>query len=346
MNGFNREVELRFTRKEAARLDSKYKRTPKRILIKKEGNVPPDAMYGTVVAAMGKAYVVENKADGSLVDCITAGTIISGNDITSLLAVGDNVRFTLSKSSEDGEETGSIVMVEPRTTILSRKAVYVYGEHVVAANCENLLILMSAADPFYNKRLIDRFIVSAEQGEMNIALCINKMDLMDKKFIEEDMKVYTQLGIKVFYACAVKNKGIDKLRDYLAGGMTVLSGPSGVGKSTIINKLLGEEIQSIGEVSDSTGKGKHTTSYVRMLKLEGGGCVVDTPGIREFGLSRMNKAELALYFHDFDPYYEKCRYMPCTHTHEPGCAVKEAVEDGRLDPERYVSYVNMYESLE
>jgi ribosome biogenesis GTPase len=343
---FNRDVEKRFTKKEAAKLDSKFKRAPKRILIKKEGLLPENARCGIVAAAMGKVYLVEDPIKGILVDCSPAGTIISDNDITSLIAVGDKIYYVPGKEFENENQTGSIVKVEPRDFLLSRKAVYLHGEHVVAANCENLLILMSAAEPFYNKRLIDRFIVSAEQGDMKPAICINKIDLMDLEFIEEDMQVYNKLGIPVFYTCAIANQGLDELREFLCSSSTVLSGPSGVGKSTIINKIMGEQIQAIGDVSESSGKGMHTTSFVRMLKLPEGGTVVDTPGIREFGLVRMEKAELALFFHDFDEYYNSCRFMPCSHTHEPDCAVKTAVEEGKIDPERYVSYVNMYESIE
>jgi ribosome biogenesis GTPase / thiamine phosphate phosphatase len=343
---FNREVERRYTKKEAAKLDSKFRRTPRRILIKKDGILTRNARKGIVVAAMGKAYLVEDTENGLLVDCSPAGTIISDNDITSLIAVGDYIYYSPGKTADGEELTGKIIKVEQRDYILSRKAVYIHGEHVVAANCAFLLIIMAAADPYYNKRLIDRFIVSAEQGDMKPAICINKMDLMDRDFIEEDMQIYRKLEIPIFYTSTVANQGIDELRNFLGSSSTVLSGPSGVGKSTIINHILGEEIQSIGDVSESSGKGMHTTSFVRMLKLPGGGSVVDTPGIREFGLIRMDKVELPLFFHDFDDYYNNCRYMPCSHTHEPGCAVKAAVEEGKIDPERYISYVNIYESIE
>lgn len=343
---FNKEVEKRFTKKDAAKLDSKFRRTPKRILIKNEGKLPANALKGTVVAALGKMFIVEDFESSAIIDCTPAGTVISVNDLTSLIAVGDIVYYIPAFSQEGNIISGSIAKVEPRDTILSRKAIYIHGEHVVAANCENLLILMAAADPFYNKRLIDRFIVSAEQGEMKPAICINKIDLMDREFLEEDLQAYKKLSIPVFYTCATAKKGIRELRAYLRGSSTVISGPSGVGKSTIINCLVGEEIQAIGDISESSGKGVHTTSYVRMFKLPSGGAILDTPGIREFGIIRMEKAQLALYFHDFDKYYDKCRYMPCSHTHEPGCAVKSAVEDGIIDPERYISYTNMYESIE
>ncbi len=343
---FNRELEKRFTKKEAAKLDSKFRRAPKRILIKKTGKLPPNSAKGVVVAAMGKAFIVEDGATGALIECSVAGAVISENDITSLIAVGDKIHYLQGIQAGTDEITGSIVKVEPRDTILSRKAIYIHGEHVVAANCENLLILMSAAEPFYNKRLIDRFIVSAEQGEMKPAICVNKIDLMDRQFVSEDLAAYYKLGIPVFFTCAITNEGIGLLSEFLKDKAVVVSGPSGAGKSSVINSLIGYDAQIVKDVSGSSGKGMHTTSHVRMFRLPEGGSIVDTPGIREFGIIRMEKAQLALYFHDFDDYYDKCRFMPCSHTHEPGCAVKEAVENGGIDPERYISYVNMYDSIE
>jgi ribosome biogenesis GTPase len=154
------------------------------------------------------------------------------------------------------------------------------------------------------------------------------------------------MGCEVFFISLKKKIGMESLMSFIVGKESVLSGPSGAGKSTFVNQIFGTELMPTGEVSDRTGKGCHTTSSVHMFAISGGGLMIDTPGIREFGIQGMPKAELALYYHDFDEFRDKCRFMPCTHTHEPHCAVKQACEDGLVDAERYESYINLYESLE
>ena len=329
----------------------KHRKSNKRVLVKKKGDAPKGSIQGIVVASTGKNYLVSSNND--FYDCIPAGTIISDNGISSLIAVGDHVSLLPdTKSSHTEYYQGAIVKVEDRYSWLTRKEIRNPNEQVLAANIDRLMIIMAAAEPFYNKRLIDRYLVAAQYGNLEPVICVNKMDLMDRAFIEEDFNVYKEMGLKVLYVSAKEKTGFKELMDaiYEKGGSglpsTVLSGPSGVGKSTIINEIFGKEIQFVNDISDKTTKGRHTTSFTKMFGLPDGGFIIDTPGIREYGLFNINRDELALYFHDFDDYYDKCKYMPCTHTHEPHCAVKEAVESGEIDAGRYESYLNIFESLE
>ena len=242
-------------------------------------------------------------------------------------------------------EIGTIIEVEERNSWLSRASIIGEREDVVAANCERMLIIMAAADPFYNRRLIDRFLVSAVAGGVEPAICINKSELMPAKILKEDLEPYKQMGIELFFVSAHQNKNIEKIREYIKNHITAFSGPSGVGKSTLLNLLFGDDIQKISEVSERTGKGRHTTSTAKFIRFDEDTCIIDTPGVREFGLWNIDKAELATYFIDFAPFYDNCKFKPCTHIHEPNCAVKDAVETDEIDSERYQSYLNIFDSL-
>jgi ribosome biogenesis GTPase len=263
------------------------------------------------------------------VECIVAGAVNARNSDQSLVAVGDFVRFLKESAQVDQKILGMITEVEERKTKLARKPAgkKVVQEQVLVSNVDQLIILMSAADPFYNKRLIDRYLIVADKGELEPVICINKTDLMDEDFIREDLEAYEKL-------------------DILKDRTTVFSGPSGAGKSTVTNALLGNEAQATGGISRQTSKGTHTTTNAQMFALPGGGYIVDTPGIRELAAWQLDADELPFYFHEFDEYMHRCKFAPCTHTHEPGCAVKEAVENGEIDADRYQSYLQILESLD
>jgi ribosome biogenesis GTPase / thiamine phosphate phosphatase len=324
------------------------KATSKRILVKLKGAIPDSAINARVVAAKGRLFLVKTKDDLAprYYECLKAGRIISANENSKLVAVGDRVKI-LPEKKETNENIGNatIIAVEARDTFLSRKDIRTPEEQLIAANIDHLIIMASAQMPSYNTRVIDRLLVAAELGVLEPVICINKMDLGEENYVLEDMDIYKKLGIEVFLTSFTERIGLSKIKDFISSKSSVLIGPSGVGKSTFINELLGKKIQKISDVSNKTTKGKHITSFVRSFELPEGGEIIDTPGIREFALYGIGAEELTLYFHDFDDYYEDCRFMPCSHTHEPGCAIKRAVENEQISIERYESYLNIYETL-
>lgn len=320
----------------------------KRTLIKRNGTLPEDAIHGEIISTVGSIYYV--KADEKLFECVIGGTLISKYDSATLAATGDEVWFTLEESLEKNENKGTIKKIGKRWTKLSRRVPSKYElEQILAANADQLVILMSAMNPEYNKRLIDRYQIAAELGDLKVVICINKLDLLTEEEIEiisEDLDVYKNLGDEIIFISAHSNLNIEVMVEkYLMGKTSIFSGPSGVGKSTLVNKILGAKIQAVNEISDFNFKGKHTTSFTKMFELPQGGRIIDTPGIREFGLWDITREELPLFFRDFNKFYLDCKYTACTHTHEPGCAVIKALEEGKIEYERYESYINLYETL-
>lgn len=322
--------------------------TTKRVLVKAKGKIPDDALRGRVIAVKGRSYLVGLLEDYEIefYECHKAGTIISQYENSSLVAVGDYVFILPGKRQlQENIGKGTIIAIEERFSFLSRTDLRTPAERLIAANIEHLVIMASARQPRYNKRLIDRLLVAAELGNLEPIICLNKIDLGDKNKIKDDLSVYYDLDIELFLTSFNTNEGVSDIKDFLKERSSVLIGSSGVGKSTLINSLLGKNVQKISDISKKTSKGKHTTSFIRMFNLGDSGEIIDTPGIREFGIFGLEPEELTLYFHDFDEYYENCRFMPCTHTHEPDCRIKEAVENNEIDEERYESYLNIFESL-
>ncbi len=325
--------------------DSKYKRSPHRVLIKTANSKDTAKPNGRITEVRGKNYFVSDLSDNRTnIECTPAGTIKSLHKNASLLATGDYVGYVPDNDNE--ANLGKITAVFERKTWLSRKPLIGTREDLIATNAEVLLIIMSTDYPAYNKRLIDRLIVAAKIGNLLPAICINKIDLFNDEIIYEDLSVYSSLNYPIFFVSAETGNGLTELRKHIKQKEVIFAGPSGVGKSSIINKLFGKTIQKISSVSVKTTKGKHTTSNSRILELDKDTKIIDTPGFREFGIVNINKTELSLYFDEFNDYYEHCRFMPCSHTHEPDCAVKNAVIEGKIDSERYESYVNIYRSLE
>lgn len=302
---------------------------------------------GVVISQLGKNYLVKlvDISYDEPLQCVAAGKLSSNHENSKLIAIGDNVRISLDKDS-DKNLLGRIELVEDRESWLSRKSIYGAKEDIIGVNADIALIIVASTQPNYNKRLIDRIIVSAEIGNLEPIICINKFDIAeDKDYIEEDVSVYNKLGYKVYFTSFINNFGVDNLLNQLKGKCSILIGPSGVGKSTFINNIMKKDIQKILEISDKHMKGKHTTSYSRLFKLDETTSIIDTPGIREFGLINITPEELGLYFRDFSEYYDKCKFMPCTHTHEPNCEIIRMVDEGVIDGERYISYVNIIESI-
>jgi len=271
----------------------------------------------------------------------------------SPITVGDRVWFSDQSAHHDGTAVGVIERAEERETVLSRRERR-GREHTLVANADQLLVVASVARPRLKPHLIDRYIVAADRGDLRPLLCFNKIDLRetdvdleDEELDPADLSVeqiideYRQLGYRCLRTSATAGIGLDELREELKDHMTVLSGQSGVGKSSLINALQPDLDLKVGRVSEESEKGRHITSHARLLRLDFGGYVVDTPGIRQFDLWAVDPGELEACFIEFIPYVEQCRFSNCTHREEKGCAVIAAVEADDISPRRYFSYLKM-----
>lgn len=291
-------------------------------------------LRGRVLAVHGLISTVEAD-DGAQYQCAVRRLLKTlHTDLRHVVAAGDRVLFRPADNSE-----GIIERVEPRHGVLSRDS---RGrQQVLVANVDQLLVVASAAEPPLKPNLVDRFLVAAEQGRMRAIICINKIDLIDAADVQPLVGAYSQMGYPVILVSAKTGFGIERLRRRLQGKQSVIAGQSGVGKSSLLNAVQPGLGLAVGEVVAETKKGRHTTTTARLIPLAMGGYVVDTPGIRQFLLWDVIPQEVAGYFRDLRPLVSRCEFPDCTHTHEAGCAVKDAVADGWLDARRYESYQRM-----
>lgn len=256
-------------------------------------------------------------------------------DGRNAVAVGDRVWF---RTGGDGQ--GLIEKVEGRHGSITRG--YRHREHVIVTNVDQLLIVAALVEPELKLPLIDRYLISAEKGGVRPVVVLNKADLVDPADYQWVIGLYTQLGYETILASAGSRLGVERLREVLNAGTTAFSGQSGVGKSSLLNAIQPGLNLRVGEVSEWTSKGKHTTTYAELIRLERGGYVVDTPGLRQFELWGVDPAEVEGFFVEFRPYIPRCRFPDCSHTHEAECAVRDAVEFGQIHQCRYDSYVKLY----
>jgi len=290
----------------------------------------PNALVITPYGALAFVLRIDTEYLCRVDDCLMDGK-------TSILAPGDDVYV-----EEDGEDL-IVRAVRPRRSKLSRPAVGRTGEQVIAANVDRVIIVASVAKPAFNPGLIDRYLVAAQAGGAKPLLVINKMDLGDRE--PAGVQPYRDLGLEVFNTSCAFDMGLDRLSDALAGHVSVLAGHSGVGKSSIINALEPAIRIDTQEISESTQKGRHTTTYSKLYTLANGATIIDTPGIKQLGLWGVSPEELDYYFHDIAQQTADCRFRNCTHIHEPHCAVKAALESHEISKARYDSYVRIRESL-
>ena len=298
---------------------------------------------GVVFRSTGSWYDVQDEM-GESVRCRIKGKIrLQGIRTTNPIAVGDFVQFT---RVEDG--TGSIDSIEERRNFIARKSVNLSKEsHVVASNLDRAFLIVTIAKPRTSSGFIDRFLVTAEAIGIPATIVFNKMDLLEgdeeaSARQEELEKIYADVGYKTLRVSAETGLGIAEMKSALKDGIYLLSGHSGVGKSTIINRLVpGLELKT-ADVSESHSKGRHTTTFAEMFSVPEGGFIIDTPGIKGFGLVALQKETLNHQFPEFFALLMGCKFNNCVHTDEPGCAVRKAVEEGEVSEERYGNYVEMY----
>lgn len=270
-------------------------------------------------------------------------------DITSTnpVAVGDRVEIV----EEAGQEHNAMITaIGDRKNYIVRSSPHRKNQkHIVAANLDQALLLCTLKEPRTSQGFIDRFLATAAAYHIPVLLVFNKKDLYKDKEMEkfeEYEALYEEIGYQVMLISATEGDGVADVASLLKDKTTLIAGHSGVGKSSLINDLLpGVDIRTKA-VSGWSGKGLHTTTYAEMFDLPEGGCIIDTPGVREFGLVDIPRTELSHYFLEMQPYITECQFNNCLHINEPGCAVKAAVEAGEIDPERYISYATILESIE
>lgn len=305
----------------------------------------------TVVKNAGSHFMLSMLPEWKPFPAVLKGRIrLKANDSTNPVAVGDRVRFETQP-----EDLGEVTLTNPAliTEVLDRKNYVVRKStnlsrqsHVIAANIDMAFAVVTLYFPEVKLPFLDRMLVTCEVYGVPVTILLNKVDLYRQEApetVENFINIYTKAGYNVVETSAKTGEGIEELRKICDGKVCLFSGESGVGKSSLIKALDSTLDPKIGKISVAHLQGKHTTSLYEMYELASGGAVIDTPGLRGFGLVNLEKEEIARYFPEMLRAAEGCRFTPCTHTHEPGCAVKEAVENGEISAERYSSYLGMIE---
>lgn len=314
-----------------------------------------DSKHGRVFKKTVGQYFVNS--DGRIVVCSISSTlrkhlvyptadptsirphVVSVEEIKMVdpVAIGDVVSFV---DASDG--SGMITEILPRKNKFSRRAAGRKPlEQVIVANVDQVVAVFAAARPKPKWGMLNRYLADAESADLPALICVTKLDLADEDLIEE-VRIYEKIGYPIILTSALNGWGIEEFKEALTGSVSVLLGKSGVGKTTLLNAIQPGLGLRVNEISDSTGKGKHTTSWLEMFELDFGGSVIDTPGMREFGLWKVAVEDIAGLFPEMRPYIGQCRFgAGCSHTHEPGCAIKEAVQVGHIAERRYSSYLRM-----
>jgi ribosome biogenesis GTPase len=294
---------------------------------------------GIVICAHGKSFII--RSHGRNISCEIRGRVKFKCASITPVAVGDNVLISLNA---DG--TGSIEQVEERRTMFFRAAKGSESKkQVIAANLDQLAVMASVKNPPLKIGLVERFLIAAAIGGLSPVILINKVDLDKPALLEEFKQGYGRIGIPTFFVSCLSDEGLKAVRESLKGHRTILAGHSGVGKTALINRLIPGLNLKEGEVSEYSDRGIHTTSSVELFELPEGGFVADSPGLKVMGLWEVEKSQLAGYFPEMQGFIEQCRFVGCSHTHEPDCAIKQAVGKGVIPRFRYQSYVTILNSL-
>jgi len=295
---------------------------------------------GLVYKSTGSWYQVKSD-EGNFYQCRIKGKLrLSGIRSTSPVAVGDRVGFDL-----DDEAIGVIHTIDQRENYLVRKSVNLSKQlHIIGANIDLVFLVITLKNPETFTTFIDRFLVSAAAFGIETVLLFNKMDQYTEEELEivnELKELYTAIGYQSVFCSTKSGQGMSELRNLMQDNTSIFSGHSGVGKSTLINTVAPELRLKIGEISEQHGQGQHTTTFAEMFDLSFGGRIIDSPGIRGFGIADIDKEEIARYFKEFFKASENCKFNNCQHLSEPGCAVKSELEDGTIAESRYQSYLSM-----
>lgn len=303
---------------------------------------------GLVYKSTGSWYVVQDK-EGQFWNARVKGKLRIDEEISSTnpVAVGDTVIFEIENADTF---TGTIKDIKPRNNYIIRVSPHNKNQkHIIASNLDLALVIATITDPRTSPGFIDRFLVTAEAYHIPAVIIVNKTDLLKPKhqaILQEWTDTYTTIGYKVLPVVATNETSLLPLKEMLRDKTTLFSGHSGVGKSTLINQLIpGKELKT-QEVSGYSGKGQHTTTFAEIFDLPGGGRIIDTPGVKEFGIINFGKQEVSHYFPEMRNRMNDCRFNNCMHINEPGCAITEAVRNGQIAEERYVSYRNILDSIE
>ncbi len=286
-------------------------------------------MQGKIIKGIAGFYYIYAE-DGNIYECKAKG-IFRKDNFKPL--VGDNVEITVLNEEE---KEGSVTSILPRRNSLIRPAV---------ANVDQAFLIFAMENPKPNFLLLDRFLIMMEQQKIPAVICFNKKDVGEKKEMEKLYEIYTGCGYRVVLSSTYEGEGMDEIREILKGKTTVVAGPSGVGKSSITNCMQGEVQMETGEISKKLKRGKHTTRHSQVIPVEKNTFLVDTPGFSSLYLTDMKEEELRDYFPEFVMYEPQCRFQGCMHIHEPGCAVKKALSEGKISQQRYDNYLALYEEL-
>ena len=286
-------------------------------------------MQGKIIKGIAGFYYIYAE-DGNIYECKAKG-IFRKDNFKPL--VGDNVEITVLNEEE---KEGSVTSILPRRNSLIRPAV---------ANVDQAFLIFAMENPKPNFLLLDRLLIMMEQQKIPVVICFNKKDVGEKEEMEKLYEIYTGCGYRVVLSSTYEGEGMDEIREILKGKTTVVAGPSGVGKSSITNCMQGEVQMETGEISKKLKRGKHTTRHSQVIPVEKNTFLVDTPGFSSLYLTDMKEEELRDYFPEFVMYEPQCRFQGCMHIHEPGCAVKKALSEGKISQQRYDNYLALYEEL-
>lgn len=300
---------------------------------------------GLVIKNTGSWYLVKTD-EGSTVECKIKGNFrLKGIRSTNPVAVGDRVKIIRNQ-----EGTAFITEIEDRKNYIIRRSSNLSKQsHIIASNLDQCMLIVTVNYPETSTTFIDRFLASAEAYRVPVRIVFNKTDRYsenESRYLEGLINLYTTIGYQCYKVSALNNIGIEEIKKALEGNITLFSGNSGVGKSTLINAILPEQNLKTGDISNVHNKGMHTTTFSEMFPVNGGGYIIDTPGIKGFGTFDMEDEEVGHYFKEIFKFSANCKYGNCTHRHEPGCAVREAVEKHYISESRYTSYLSILDDKE